>query len=1317
MNLKPILIIFCSLFSLQVFSNQFLEWEQLGPNNLGGITRSILVDRNNSNLIYAGSAGGGLYLSYDGGDHWEPYQYNELFNNYAIGNIKQASNGEIILSTGEPNFGYNLDEPATFIKGSGLYKLSNPEDPPILISSTDPLNGGNLDFLNINELELHPIDSNKMIIATNNNLLLTDDGGISWAAAIFYPAISAEVFDVKYVRSDDGSYVSNNVFAAAGNFIYKSINGGYTFNQISNLNCNNPNLNLGEEGRKEIAVSSKNPNYIYVSMCNFAGLFWSLIRSTDGGNCWEEIASYQMPEFNSFGESSGSLGFKDGWYNQSLIADPLNENRIFLGGYLISSWSNTFGWKQLSSIHNFELNKHSFVHPKIMNFTFDESNPENLFVATSGGIFKTTNASAEFPDFEEKSLGYNSSNFLCVASDFKGRVIGSTFNNGINPGCIYLDYFDNNKSGSRINGRSDSETEISHISENIMFYGRRHRSTNKGISSVLFNPSTNISNTLLTSPFFLWEDLSYWQSLANYQLSHKQKLDSVKLYKKARYFSGSSTVFVIDNPLEVETYGNEIVLSSFSSGILSALTCSKDGDIFWAASSNGNLIRVSGLNNLENYTDGPNGTQFNSNLIDQWSFTELPWPTGRRISGIAVNPENADQVILTISTISNNLISDRIYFANNATSATPTWSSIQYNFPENTPIFDIVFDKHNSNTVYIATEIGVWSLADINSSTLWHEENDGLGRCRVTQIKQEPMNNRFCNVTYISTYGKGIFRSVNNITNNPAYSFCDTELPDSENTEHNFGGQQTFNCNPGDQFDFLEINQVRALISTSGMLWYNGDQHYYQVPKYEGMNQDSAKNIMFDGGLWMGALDEFGQLKVAASTYGQNGYDYWPGPIINNQTEAEICNNWNQLFEVTSDEVDDFLTNGTITNNLLRYPARNNPNLIDQIGIELPPNKNYFRFNDVNNDGIYNIYDGDFPLITGDQSFHWIMNDIGNAHMETSGDALGVEIKTTAYAYNQSNLDTVTFYRFEVTNSTEYDLHDYVLGFWIQPILGYFGDNYVGVDTINNLAYAYNGDDFDDGIRGYGSNIPIVGIKLLDAPYEAHPINSELGAFMKYDNTGTYTSHPNNAPEYYNYLNAKFRNGQQLTFGGNGFNSNAIPTNFMYPSEPNDISQNSWSECSLGTSPYDRKTLIATKPINLESGETVKYEFAVLTTFDVSYPCPDISGLQNLATEVQAFYDDEINVELNSVNIAEVNNNSIQASIYPNPVKGVIYIKSNEQFKYGSIIDLEGKVNSNFDIVGNKIVLDQRLKLSGYYLLKLISSLNEIKTFKILIEE
>ena len=53
-------------------SNLDESWTQLGPENMGGRILCIVYDPTNVNIVYAGSASGGLWKSTDGANTWVP---------------------------------------------------------------------------------------------------------------------------------------------------------------------------------------------------------------------------------------------------------------------------------------------------------------------------------------------------------------------------------------------------------------------------------------------------------------------------------------------------------------------------------------------------------------------------------------------------------------------------------------------------------------------------------------------------------------------------------------------------------------------------------------------------------------------------------------------------------------------------------------------------------------------------------------------------------------------------------------------------------------------------------------------------------------------------------------------------------------------------------------------------------------------------------------------------------------------------------------------------------------------------------------------
>ena len=70
----------------------------------------------------------------------------------------------------------------------------------------------------------------------------------------------------------------------------------------------------------------------------------------------------------------------------------------------------------------------------------------------------------------------------------------------------------------------------------------------------------------------------------------------------------------------------------------------------------------------------------------------------------------------------------------------------------------------------------------------------------------------------------------------------------------------------------LNINNVRTTILAGGDMWWNLNDGRYEIPRGEG------RHSMFAGAIWIGGLDDQGNLKVAGMTYRQDGNDFWPAP-------------------------------------------------------------------------------------------------------------------------------------------------------------------------------------------------------------------------------------------------------------------------------------------------------------------------------------------------------------------------------------------------------------------------------------------------------
>jgi hypothetical protein len=193
------------------------------------------------------------------------------------------------------------------------------------------------------------------------------------------------------------------------------------------------------------------------------------------------------------------------------------------------------------------------------------------------------------------------------------------------------------------------------------------------------------------------------------------------------------------------------------------------------------------------------------------------------------------------------------------------------------------------------------------------------------------------------------------------------------------------------------------------------DYNYnYVIPK------GSGKTSLFAGAIWIGGIDQGGQLHLSSETYRQSEFDFWPGPLNQNaNTSKEECNKYDKPFKINKYEVLEFIEkfgqpDYTIPAHFYNYPAEGN--VAEGYPAYLAP------FTDANNDNRYNPNDGDYPdmgigasncegFLKGHQNIYAIFNDAG------SKNPLGIEIHRQSYGYNTTDiLNNTTIYDYKMIN-------------------------------------------------------------------------------------------------------------------------------------------------------------------------------------------------------------------------------------------------------------------------------------------------------------
>ena len=488
-------------------------------------------------------------------------------------------------------------------------------------------------------------------------------------------------------------------------------------------------------------------------------------------------------------------------------------------------------------------------------------------------------------------------------------------------------------------------------------------------------------------------------------------------------------------------------------------------------------------------------------------------------------------------------------------------------------------------------------------------------------------------------------------------------------------GKMAAACEPATSQTDLDINNVRTRLLAGGDMWWDLNDAKYEIPKVEPGSGKVAVHSLFAGALWIGGIDAGGQLKIAAQTYRQTGNDFWPGPLNSNgSVDDQVCSVFDYHWKVNRTDIDKFigtsLSNGgpvpisEIPRSILEWPGKGNPHAVGakNTPLNLAPNKNLAPFIDVDDNGIYNPEEGDYPDVKGDQAVWWVYNDKGDIHSETGGEQIGLEIQATAFAFATADeINDMTFYRYNVANFSTSVLDSVFFGQWVDADLGYAFDDFVGCDPGRALGICYNGDAVDGpAAASYGANPPIVGVDFFQGPTKytydqsGKVIDSTIlgmSKFLYYNNDFSSIGNPEIASHFYGYLSGSWKDGTPFTFGGIG-KGGAIPTDYIFPGDPG---SGIWNECDQGHTPADRRFIQSSGPFRLDPGANNEVVVGVVWVRPGNQTgCfADFDALRIADDKAQALFDNNFKLsdgpDAPNLDIRELDRKLILSIDYPNP--------------------------------------------------------------------
>ena len=377
-------------------------WVPIGPGNIGGRTRSIVVHPTQPDTIWAASAGGGVWRTDDAGASWQPV--DDLMANLAITSLALDPTDPDVIYAGTGEGFFNVDA----IRGAGLFRTTDGVGWSQLPATMNPA------FATVNRVALNATGQVLLAGGTAGLSRSTDPGRTSWTTVLSEP-----VADVKCHPTDPDRAIAGSLRTGA---IWTTVDAGQTWSAATH--------GAPWQGRIEVTYAAADPDVVYASVDNRNGEIW---RSTDGGASFTARQSH-----NADGVAASFLG-DQGWYGNVIWAgDPTDSDLVVVGG--VDLWRSTDGGDTVTEMSTWWSpdSAHADHHAITAHPGYDGVGNRTVFFGNDGGIYQAADVRSVGDDpapphvngWLNLNASYGVTQFYSGAVNANGTVIGGAQDNG-----------------------------------------------------------------------------------------------------------------------------------------------------------------------------------------------------------------------------------------------------------------------------------------------------------------------------------------------------------------------------------------------------------------------------------------------------------------------------------------------------------------------------------------------------------------------------------------------------------------------------------------------------------------------------------------------------------------------------------------------------------------------------------------------------------------------------------------------------------------------------------------------------------------------
>lgn len=661
------------------------KWQAMGPTNIGGRTLALAIHPDNPDVIFVGSASGGLWKSLTGGEGlnaWEYVRTGHPVLGVAAIDI-DPNNGDLMyIGTGEA---YGTDEnfpgigPKRTTRGSYGIGILKSED-------GGQTWGKSLDWsLNqrraVQKIQINPLRSESVWAATTEGLYRSRDGGKSWKNVHSIRMATDVIINPKDTSK---IYVAHGGMGSVGHGIYRSMDGGTSFEKANLTEGGGPSQFFG---KAVLDISRSDPNIIIASIGNSDGAIdgveddnktW-IMRTENGGESWDLV----------FSANDYPASFQ-GWYSHAIAIHPSNPNIVWASGQPFGIYKSEVSGANLASFpisnevqpregDEYDVYPFQSLWADHHDLIFHPTQPDTIYFINDGGIFKTKNGGTSLINCNS---GYQTVQFYNGVS-----------NSNTNPNLF-------------MGGLQDNSS--------IIYEGSlewRRRWAGDGSWTALNQENNNIA----------YLSAQFGQATISFDLYTSDRYGDYYAYPGQEAFPRNETNFItpyILSPADNTTMyiGGERIFKSTNSGrnwvytngglkldgnAMSVLVASEQNpDVVYAASS----PKVVRPHIYKTNNGGATWMQITQDLPDRF-------PTD-----MAVDPNNDMIAYVTFGGFGSS-------HAFKTDDGGDSWLDIGIGLPD-IPTWSITVDPENKNNLFVGNEIGVYQSIDGGNS--WTNINGNL---------------------------------------------------------------------------------------------------------------------------------------------------------------------------------------------------------------------------------------------------------------------------------------------------------------------------------------------------------------------------------------------------------------------------------------------------------------------------------------------------------------------------------------------------------------------------------------------------------------